>query len=126
MLLILKFVETLFPSLVRYWRMNGLKHGVVPLNQRHLTVAGFGTRKYVAPCHVEIGSNEGLRTVGLRFYRGQNESKVAHQFCEPELQNIHSDVSGLVIEQPDGAFTLWKAYLDLHGSSVDPRIQKPK
>src|SRR5271156_6727350 len=105
--------------------MKGLKNGAIPLNQRLLTITGFGTRKYISPIHTELEANESLRTVALRFYRGPAEPESVHQFCQPDLQNPSSELPGLVIEQPLGAFTLWKACLDRHGSSMDKRVVIP-
>jgi len=118
----MKIYKNLFPCLTQFWHLNTLEKSGVGFGNRQMTLAGFATRKYVSPSHVDV--NDSRYTLGIRFYRGPQEPDDAYQFCYTTAQMNGTDVPGIVIEQPAGTIELWEGSNFEHASSCDKRQLK--
>src|SRR5579859_755305 len=114
----------LFPSLITFWRLNGIEKKAIPNFIQHLTLMCFGTREYAGPFHLD--SHDTMFTIGLRLRHGLFEPDTAYQFCLVDNRLIGSTLGGIVIEQSSGSIGLWKGETHIHASSCDTRVDKDK
>ena len=105
----------LVPGVARSWCADTVDHGAISTGLRHTALTAYIGCNYAECVHldkVEYGP-----TVALRCSRCNPKSLTAHIFIYSDMMCNGKCV--VMIEQPVGAVTVWKATEHWHTSSVD-------
>ena len=103
------------PFVVESWTVNTAAHGALSSGLRHATLGAYVGRNYAEKIHLD-GEEVGP-TVGWRCSLENPDSPKAHLFVHPAM--ICKGKHNVIIKQPVGTVTLWKATEYQHTSSVD-------
>ena len=105
----------LFPRVVNNWRCNSADHAAISSGPRYATLSAYVGQNHAEFIHVDE-CDEGPR-LGLRCSPETPQSPTARMFVYPEM--MRDGKRGVIIRQPIGTVTLWKASRFQHTGSVD-------
>jgi hypothetical protein len=120
----LNSLEGIVPTLVKHWRKELFEAGYHLQGASAFVACGYVLQGYAATAHVD--QFDPHFTAGFRLARFDHELAGDNQLFFPELVNIDTEQTGVVVQQTAGTITLYQGGHLMHTNSITDQSNQSK